>query len=158
MSTKRPGNSGGTPPNPGKSGKDSSSGRSGGKEPAGRTVPARADISEIARAVSTSFLILVFGALIQPLVGSILPPSIGQFWLIVVALFAFALAGVRCGRSGPYPPLYGAGGAFGAFVLVVPLQFVQGTFDPLFALYTLIAALVVGAAAGQIGARLRTAS
>ena len=96
----------------------------------------------------------MFGALVQPVVGSILPQAIGQFWLIVVAIVAFTLAGVRCGRAGPTPPLYGAGGALGAFVLVIPLQFIQGTFDPLYAVYTLIAALVIGAAAGQVGVRL----
>ena len=92
----------------------------------------------------------------QPIVSTILPPSIGQFWLIFVALVAFVLAGVRCGRAGPVPPLYGAGGALGSLALVIPLQFLQGTFEPLYAAYTVVAALVVGALAGQLGARLRS--
>ena len=138
MSTKRPENSGGRPRSQ--------------QQPDPRP-PAQADVGEIARAVSTAFLVLVFGALLQPVVSTVLPQSIGQFWLIAVALIAFAFAGVRCGRAGPTPVLYGAGGALGAFLLVVPLQFIQGTFEPLYALYTLIAALVVGGLAGQIGAR-----
>lgn len=141
MSTKRPENPGGRP-------------RSGQPPGRGEGGPVQPDVGEIARAVSTAFLVLVFGALLQPVVGRVLPQSIGQFWLIVVALIAFALAGVRCGRAGPTPPVFGAGGALGAFLLVIPLQFIQGTFEPLYALYTLIAALVVGAVAGQLGARL----
>ncbi len=147
MSTKRP-QSGGRP----------SSGASGRPGPDKETGGGQADVGEIARAVSTSFLILVFGGLLQPVATSILPPSIGQFWLIVVALVAFSIAGARCGRAGPIPPLYGAGGALGAFVLVIPLQFLQGTFEPLFAAYTLIASLVVGAVVGQIAARLASSS
>lgn len=123
-----------------------------------RPAPAQGaiDVGEIARAVSTSFLVLVFGGLIQPVVGSILPQAIGQFWLIAVALVAFALAGFRCASAGPNPPLYGAGAAVASFLLVVPLQFIQATFDPLYALYSLIAAAVVGGIAGQVSARTRT--
>lgn len=152
MSTKRPENSGGPARATGRnsSGGDASRGTSG----PGGGLPAQADVGEIARAVSTAFMILVFGALLQPLAGKFLPVVIGQFWLIAVALVAFALAGFRCGRAGPTPPLFGAGGALIAFALVVPLQFLQGTFDPLFALYTFVAALVIGAVAGQLGARL----
>ena len=157
MSTKRPqpgGRPGSGSSGSSGSGSSGSSGRSG-QQPAG---DGRADVGEIARAVSTSFLILVFGGLVQPVASSILPLVIGQFWLIFVAVVAFALAGWRCGRAGPIPPLYGAGGALGAFALVVPLQFLQGTFEPLYAAYTLIAALVIGGALGQIGARFGSSS
>jgi hypothetical protein len=155
VSTKRP-QPGGRPG----SGSGSGSGGSGSSRRPGQqpTGGGQADVGEIARAVSTSFLILVFGGLVQPVASSILPLVVGQFWLIFVAVVAFALAGWRCGRAGPVPPLYGAGGALGAFALVVPLQFLQGTFEPLYAAYTLIAALVIGGATGQLSARLRSSS
>lgn len=156
MSTKRPENSGGSAR--AKGGKSSGGDAARGASGSGRTVLAQPDVGEIARAVSTAFIILVFGALLQPVAGMVLPLAIGQFWLIVVALVGFTLAGVRCGRAGPIPPLYGAGGALIAFALVVPLQFIQGTFDPLYAIYTTVAALVIGAVAGEVGARVGSSS
>lgn len=138
----------------------SSSGSKGGGSRGGgsKDAPAGAsvDVGAIARALSAGFLILVFGGLLQPLANRFLPGPIALFWLIIVAVVAFAVAGVRAGTSAPNPPLYGAGTAVGSYVLVVPLLFVQATFDPLTAVYTVVAAAVIGALAGLIGARSRT--
>jgi hypothetical protein len=106
----------------------------------------------VARAVSTGFMILVFGGLIQPIVSTYVP-VIGMFWLILVAVTAFASAGARVGIACPNPPLHGAGAAVLSYLLVVPLMFLQGTFNPLYAAFSFVAAAVVGAAAGYIAAR-----
>lgn len=114
--------------------------------------PGQADVAEIARAVSTGFTILILGGLIQPIVSRFVP-WLGLIWLILVAIVAFAYTGFRAGRAGPKPPLFGGGAAVGAYVLVLPVLFLVGTFDPTYAASSLAAAVVVGALAGIIGAR-----
>lgn len=111
------------------------------------------DVGEVARAVSAGFLILVFGGLIQPVVTAFVP-VVGVIWLILVAVAAFSVAGARVGRTAPNPPLHGSGAAMLSYVLVVPLLFINGTFDPLYAVCTFVAAAIVGALAGYIGARM----
>lgn len=115
----------------------------------------QADVGAVARAVSTGFMILVFGGLIQPIVSTYVP-LLGMFWLILVAVAAFASAGARVGTACPNPPLHGAGAAVISYLLVVPLMFLQGTFNPLYCVYSFVAAAVVGALAGRIAARTRT--
>jgi hypothetical protein len=100
-------------------------------------------------------MILVFGGLIQPIVGTYVP-LLGMFWLILVAVTAFAVAGARVGMACPNPPLHGAFAAVLSYLLVVPLMFLQGTFNPLYTVFSFVAAVVVGAAAGFIAARSRT--
>lgn len=117
-----------------------------------RQESSRVDVGAVARAVSTGFLMLVFGGLIQPIVSTYVP-LLGMFWLILVAVAAFATAGARVGLACPNPPLHGAGAAVLSYLLVVPLMFLQGTFDPLYCVYSFVAAAVVGAAAGRIAAR-----
>ncbi|NMO92280.1 hypothetical protein [Actinomycetospora sp. TBRC 11914] len=122
-----------------------------------RSAPARpeasqVDVGAVARAVSTGFLILVFGGLVQPIVSTYVP-LLGMFWLILVAVIAFASAGARVGLACPNPPLHGAGAAVISYLLVVPLMFLQGTFNPLYCVYSFVAAAVVGALAGRIAAR-----
>lgn len=119
---------------------------------AGDGQPTQVDVGAVARAVSAGFMILVFGGLIQPVVSAFVP-SIGMFWLILVAVAAFVVAGARVGLACPSPPLHGAGAAVLSYLLVVPLMFVQGTFNPLYTIFSLAAAAVVGGAAGAIAAR-----
>jgi hypothetical protein len=125
--------------------------------PSSATTPAssgtaQVDVGAVARAVSTGFMILVFGGLIQPIVSTYVP-VIGMFWLILVAVTAFAVAGARVGMACPNPPLHGAGAAVLSYLLVVPLMFLQGTFNPLYTVFSFAAAVVVGGAAGHIAAR-----
>ncbi len=120
-----------------------------------RPAASQVDVGAVARAVSTGFMILVFGGLIQPIVSTYVP-LLGMFWLILVAVVAFASAGARVGIACPNPPLHGAGAAVGSYLLVVPLMFLQGTFNPLYCVYSFVAAAVVGALAGRIAARSRT--
>jgi hypothetical protein len=117
--------------------------------------PAQVDVGAIARGVSSGFMILVFGGLIQPVVTAFVP-VVGMFWLILVAVTAFAFAGYRVGLACPNPPLHGAGAAVGSYLLVVPLMFLQGTFDPLYTVFSFVAAAVVGGAAGRIAGRARS--
>jgi hypothetical protein len=113
------------------------------------------DVGAVARAVSTGFMILVFGGLIQPIVSTYVP-VLGMFWLILVAVVAFASAGARVGLACPNPPLHGAGAAVISYLLVVPLMFLQGTFNPLYCVYSFVVAAVVGALAGRIAGRSTT--
>ncbi|HEY2194599.1 MAG TPA: hypothetical protein VGH76_20190, partial [Actinomycetospora sp.] len=115
------------------------------------------DVGAVARAVSTGFMILVFGGLIQPIVSTYVP-VLGMFWLILVAVVAFASAGARVGIACPNPPLHGAGAGVISYLLVVPLMFLQGTFNPLYCVYSFVAAAVVGGLAGRIAARSKTSS
>ncbi|GAA4826775.1 hypothetical protein GCM10023201_11880 [Actinomycetospora corticicola] len=117
--------------------------------------PAQVDVGAIARGISSGFMILVFGGLIQPVVTAFVP-VVGMFWLILVAVTAFAFAGYRVGLACPNPPLHGAGAAVGSYLLVVPLMFLQGTFDPLYTVFSFVAAAVVGGAAGRIAGRSRS--
>ena len=117
-----------------------------------RPTASQVDVGAVARAVSAGFMILVFGGLIQPIVSTYVP-LLGMFWLILVAVTAFAVAGARVGIACPNPPLHGAGAAILSYLLVVPLMFLQGTFNPLYTVYSFVAAAIVGAAAGVIGAR-----
>ncbi len=123
--------------------------------PSSTARPAQVDVGAVARGVSSGFMILVFGGLIQPVVTAFVP-VIGMFWLILVAVTAFAFAGYRVGLACPNPPLHGAGAAVGSYLLVVPLMFLQGTFDPLYTVFSFVAAAVVGGAAGRIAGRSRS--
>jgi hypothetical protein len=133
----------------------SSSTSSSAKSPSKSSAAGPVDVAAVARAVSTGFMILVFGGLIQPIVSTYVPP-LGVIWLILVAVVAFGSAGARVGMNAPNPPLHGAGAAVISFVLVVPLMFLQGTFDPLYCVYTFVAAVVVGGAAGILAARWKS--
>ena len=117
--------------------------------------PQQADVGEIARAVSTGLTLIVLGGLVQPVVTKFVP-FLGVIWLILVAVGTFAYVGFRGGRAGPNPPVYGAGTAVGSFLLVIPVMFLVGTFNPVYAVSTLVTAAVVGAVAGVIGARTNT--
>lgn len=141
------------------SGRSTSAGGSSSKQTssAKRETPSpteRADVGEIARAVSTGFTILVLGGLIQPVVTKFVP-VLGVIWLVLIAVVAFGWAGYRSGAAAPKPLLYGGGAALLAYGLVVPLLFLQGTFQPMYALYTVLTAAVVGVVAGYVGGRLR---
>jgi hypothetical protein len=134
----------------------SASPSSAGSAPS-RPAASQVDVGAVARAVSTGFMILVFGGLVQPIVSTYVP-VLGMFWLILVAVVAFASAGARVGLACPNPPLHGAGAAVISYLLVVPLMFLQGTFNPLYCVYSFVAAAVVGALAGRIAARSTTSS
>ncbi len=131
-----------------------SSGSSAATSAPTRPAASQVDVGAVARAVSTGFMILVFGGLIQPIISTYVP-LLGMFWLILVAVTAFASAGARVGIACPNPPLHGAGAAVLSYLLVVPLMFLQGTFNPLYCVYSFVAAAVVGAVAGRIAARSR---
>lgn len=161
MSNEKRPNTGQKPPKgsyEGVSGGTGGSGATSGQSPARDrgAPPQQADVGEIARAVSTGFTILILGGLIQPVVTRFVP-FIGMIWLILVAVVAFGYTGFRAGRAGPNPPLFGGGAAVGAYVLVLPVLFLVGTFDPIYAASSLAAGAIIGALAGFIGARTNRA-
>ncbi|GAB2988427.1 hypothetical protein LWP59_08715 [Amycolatopsis acidiphila] len=105
------------------------------------------DAGALIRGCSQGFTALVLGGLFMPLAVRI--PVVGPFWLTVVAVVAFAVAGTRIGGS-RWPPLQGAAAAVGSYILVLPLVLAGGAGSAEFEQIglTSAAALVVGAVAG----------
>jgi hypothetical protein len=112
------------------------------------------------RAASTGFTILLLGGLLTPIAARFLP-VVGQFWLSIVAVVAFAVAGHRIGTA-RIAPLHGACAALGGYLIVLPLVlWTSGGLAGLGLaqiLWTAAAALFVGALAGFVAGRRRDAS
>jgi hypothetical protein len=156
---KKPPKGSGTPQPPRSATPSSPSGSGGSTSSSKKSAPPGAsgsvDVSVIAGAVGLGFTILVFGGLLQPVATTFIPQSLSQFWVMFVAVVAFAVAGVRAGMTAPNPPLYGAGSAVGSYLIAVPLQFLQASFNPLYAVYTVVGAAVIGALAALVATRFR---
>ncbi|MCF7550735.1 hypothetical protein [Pseudonocardia sp. WMMC193] len=71
------------------------------------------------RAASAGFTVLLLGGLAAPIAAQFLP-VVGQFWLSIVAVAAFVVAGWRIGDA-RNAALHGACAALGSYVLVLPL-------------------------------------
>jgi uncharacterized membrane protein len=112
------------------------------------------DAEALVRACSRGFTVLVAGGLLSPLASRV--PVVGGLWLAVVAIVAFAVAGMRIGK-GRRPALQGAGAAAGSYALVLPLVFLGGggTADAWQVVLTLVVAIVAGGLAGLLAARRR---
>ncbi|MEU4377230.1 hypothetical protein [Pseudonocardia alni] len=110
------------------------------------------------RGASSGFTVLVLGGLSAPLVGA-LAPALASAWVVVIGVVAFVVAGVRIGGA-TSPVLHGAAAAVGAFLLVLPLVLWFSSPAPPAAqlVGSLLAALVVGGAAGALGDRRRGAA
>ncbi|MEU0466070.1 hypothetical protein ABZ215_18855 [Amycolatopsis sp. NPDC006131] len=78
----------------------------------------RLDAEALIRGCSGGFTVLVLGGLAAPLAARV--PVAGQYWLGLVALVAFGVAGVRIGQTSR-PALQGVCAAVGSYVLVLPL-------------------------------------
>lgn len=121
------------------------------------------DMPTLVRGASAGFTVLLIGGLLEPIVVTLLPltlaqvPTASSWWLTVVAVAGFMLAGSRIGEA-TRPAVHGAGAAVGAYLLVVPLMVFAST-EPLPPITTmLLAALVavlVGAATGYVAGRRR---
>jgi hypothetical protein len=116
----------------------------------------RIDWPQAVRGASTGFTVLVIGGLAGPLMATV--PVVGQPWLLVVAVVAFAVAAWRTGDA-LSPALHGATAAVVSFLLVFPLLLIIGGrlgFDQL-AFYSGTAigmAIATGTAVGAVrGAR-----
>lgn len=114
----------------------------------------KVDVPNAARGASVGFTILVLGGLASPALGFVAPLA-GSLALMVTAVAAFAVAGMKVGSAGN-PPLQGAMTALGSYVLVLPLVlFHQAGRDPMQVAVTAACALVIGAATGVVASRLR---
>lgn len=113
---------------------------------------ARIDWPQAIRGASTGFTVLVVGGLAGPLMATV--PVVGQPWLLIVAVVAFAVAAWRVGDA-LAPAVHGAAAAVVSFLLVFPLLLIIGGrlgFDQL-AFYSATAigmALVTGAGVGAV--------
>ncbi|GAA2536742.1 hypothetical protein [Pseudonocardia abyssalis] len=115
------------------------------------------DVAAAVRAASTGLTVLLLGGLMTPIAQAYLP-VVGQFWLLLVSVVAFAAAGSQVGDA-ELAPVHGACAALGSFLLVLPLVF---WFPPAGAgldfaqiVSAAGAALVVGALAGHVAGRRR---
>lgn len=115
------------------------------------------DVPAAVRAASTGLSVLLLGGLMTPIAQAYVP-VIGQFWLLLVSVVAFAAAGVQVGDA-QLTHVHGACAALGSFVLVLPLVFWFPPADTGLDFAQVVsaagAAVVVGAAAGFVAGRRR---
>jgi hypothetical protein len=117
---------------------------------------AQIDWPELVRGASTGFTLLIVGFYTGPMMANV--PLIGEPWLLVVAVAAFAAAGWRIGDA-VSPPMHGALAALTAYVLFVPIVFLGLGRVPLdqwqLVMTPFAIAIVVGAAVGAYRRRQR---
>jgi hypothetical protein len=115
----------------------------------------RLDWVAAARGASTVLSVLLIGGLVQPLVG-LAVPVLGTVWLILVAVAAFVVAGLRRGSS-DLPALQGALTAVLGYLFVLPLvAFATRGLDLAQVAATTTTAVVVGGLTGALAARRRS--
>lgn len=106
----------------------------------------------VVRGASRGFTVLVVGGLLTPVVAAVVP-ALTQWWILLVAAVAFALAGAMV-RTTERPALHGAVAATGSLTLLVPLWLLaRGDSSPIQMLLTLLMALVVGSLSGAFFGR-----
>lgn len=107
----------------------------------------------VVRGASTSFSVLVLGGLLHPVLIQVAYP-LAFVWIPLVAIAAFAVAGMRAASS-PWPALGGAAAALSGYFLVLPLVLFAGVgWDPGQLVATAITAVLVGGSAAAVRARL----
>lgn len=95
------------------------------------------------RGASRGFTVLLLGGIVQPWVGTLLPP-LGFVWLALVAVAAFAVAALAAGGvESAWTTAVAA--AIGSYLLVLPLVVSAGALDPAQLAGTLLAAVATGA-------------
>ncbi|HJQ47061.1 MAG TPA: hypothetical protein VJ870_12190 [Amycolatopsis sp.] len=107
------------------------------------------DGAALVRGCSSGFTVLVLGGLVAPAAARL--PVFGPYWLVVVAVVAFAVAGMRTGHA-VRQATQGMCAAVGAYVLVLPLVLAGGASSTSAwqVAATLATAVVVGGAGGAI--------
>lgn len=103
------------------------------------------------RAASTGFTVLLLGGLVAPLVAAMVP-VVGRFWLVLVAVAAFVIAGSRIGAAAA-PAVHGAVAAVSSYLLMLPGVMMTTGLQVGQVLTTASAAVVVGALGGYLTAR-----
>ncbi|GAB3158559.1 hypothetical protein GCM10027258_70040 [Amycolatopsis stemonae] len=113
------------------------------------------DTKACGRGIWRGFVILVIGALLQPIAAAVAPAA-GASFLLITAVVAFAFAGFRTGDA-DRPIVQGAVTAAGSYVFVLPLSFVaSGPVEPQQVLATAAVAVAVGGLAGFAGHAVRS--
>ncbi|SFB53444.1 hypothetical protein SAMN05216266_11743 [Amycolatopsis marina] len=108
------------------------------------------DLVASGRGIWRGFVVLVIGALLQPIAAAVAPVA-GATFLLITAIVAFAIAGFRTGDA-LSPILHGAVTAVGSYVLVLPLVFItSGLVWPQQVLATVGVAVAAGGFAGFAG-------
>ena len=118
-----------------------------------RDVVGAVDVPEAARAAGAGLLVLATGGVLAPAAAVIAPVTAG--WSsTAVAVAAFAVAGARIGDA-RVPAVHGATAAIAVHLLFLPLSlWAGGGQDLMLVMLTALLALVVGAAAGALSARM----
>lgn len=119
--------------------------------------PAEVDPVAVVRGASTGFSILLIGGAVAPLIAH--APFVGRFWLAVVAVAAFLVAGLRIG-NGRGSVLQGVMAAVGSYLLILPIVIAasQGGDGQQIALTLVVAIAAGGSAAYAAGLRRKEAS
>lgn len=113
------------------------------------------DTRACGRGIWRGFVILVIGALLQPIAAAVAPLA-GASFLLITAVVAFSLAGFRTGDA-HHPILQGAVTAVGSYVFVLPLSFVaSASVEPRQVPATAAIAVTAGGLAGFAGHVVRT--
>ncbi|AIJ21929.1 hypothetical protein [Amycolatopsis methanolica] len=114
------------------------------------TVSQGIDTKAFGRGVWRGFVILVIGALLQPIAAAVAPLA-GASFLLITAAVAFAFAGFRTGDTN-HPIFQGAVTAVGSYGLVLPLVFIVSlSVEPPQVVATTVIAVAAGGLAGLTG-------
>ncbi|HEY3471855.1 MAG TPA: hypothetical protein VGL47_42445 [Amycolatopsis sp.] len=113
------------------------------------------DTKACGRGIWRGFVVLVIGALLQPIAAAV-APAVGASFLLITAVIAFTFAGFRTGET-DRPIVQGAVTAIGSYVFVLPLTFLaSGAVEPRQVLATAAVAVTVGGLAGLAGDVIRS--
>lgn len=106
------------------------------------------------RGASAGFSVLLVGPLLAQLTTAFLPPAAVQSLIYISVALGFTLAARRVGIAS-VPVLHGATAASLAYLLVLPLQWHFGRPSLPEVLFTVAAALSIGALTGWIHSQAR---
>lgn len=109
------------------------------------------DSVAVVRGASTAFSVLVLGGLLHPVLIQVAYP-LAYVWLPLVAVVAFAVAGIRAAAT-TWPPLGGALSALCSYLLVIPLVLMASVGVTLGQMLGTSAVAVVVGAAAAVAAR-----
>ena len=112
------------------------------------------DVPVAVRGASAGFSVLLLGTLLAQFAAGFLPNAAGIALISASVILGFAVAARRTGVS-TVPALHGAVAAELAYLLVLPLQWHFGRPELSEIVFTIAAALVVGAATPTLLARFR---
>jgi hypothetical protein len=112
------------------------------------------DVPVAIRGASAGFSVLLLGTLLAQFAAAFLPTAAGIVLISLSVILGFAVAARKTGTS-TVPALHGAVAAELAYLLVLPLQWHFGRPELSEVIFTIAAALAVGAATPTILARIR---